>query len=139
MPAALYVILRHEGVDQPHFDLMFQTAVGSKLVTWRSQVWRPTESVNVEKIGDHRMAYLTFEGELSGNRGSVRRVEQGICNVERTGDVWKIDLAPVPTGEKLKLTITRDSNGAWLLAPVSQTLPPAPQNSRTDRNSDTPD
>jgi hypothetical protein len=31
-----YVILRHEGIDQPHFDLMFEAAPGALLATWRS-------------------------------------------------------------------------------------------------------
>jgi hypothetical protein len=113
MATALYVILRHEGVAKPHFDLMFQTKVGSKLATWRSETWRPREPVTVEKIGDHRMAYLTFEGEISGNRGSVKRVEQGICDVEKSGNVWNIELTPVPAGEKFSLTICKEPNGVW--------------------------
>lgn len=113
MPSALYAILRHEGIGQPHFDVMFQTAVDSKLITYRCPAWRPGEPVEVEKIGDHRQAYLTFEGEISGGRGTVKRIEQGICLAERTtGGGWSVDLRPIPDGERIVLTIFR-ANGAW--------------------------
>ncbi len=28
-------------------------------------------------VGDHRLAYLTYEGPISRNRGAVRRVDEG--------------------------------------------------------------
>ena len=112
MPNALYAILRHEAIPQSHFDVMFQTDVGSKLVTWRSPTWRPQGIVGLEKIGDHRQAYLTFEGELSGNRGTVCRVEQGICLAERTADGWTIELRPIPAGERVVLRIFK-SDRQW--------------------------
>ena|ERR1700722_20334898 len=112
MAAALYVILRHEGIPRPHFDLMFQTSPGSKLATWRADAWRPTAMIDVEKLDDHRQAYLTFEGKISGDRGEVRRVEQGICSVERTGETWRIELTPLPSGEKFVLTIQK-RDGKW--------------------------
>jgi hypothetical protein len=34
-------------------------------------------SFEVEKIQNHRSIYLTYEGEVSGNRGVVKRVSQG--------------------------------------------------------------
>ena len=102
--ACLYAILRHEGVDRPHFDLMFQIKPGGKLATWRAEVWRPTGPIAVERIGDHRQAYLTFEGKLSGNRGSVRRVEQGICEIEIQAEGWwKVWLKPAPKDDELIL------------------------------------
>ena len=41
-----------------------------------------------QSIGDHRAAYLDYEGEVSGGRGSVRRVDGG--NYERL--LWTDDL-----------------------------------------------
>jgi hypothetical protein len=116
MPGTLYVILRHDGVEHPHFDLMFQTAPGSLLATWRAKVWRPTEAINVERLGDHRQAYLTFEGKLSGDRGEVRRVEQGICAVQQIDNSWTIQLHPLPAGETLTLRIIQITVGNWQLA-----------------------
>ena len=35
-----YAILHHTGIPSPHFDLMFETAPGSDLATWRVERWR---------------------------------------------------------------------------------------------------
>src|SRR5215212_5227917 len=71
-----YVILRHEGVPEPHFDLMFETSPGSALSTWRSRAWPPgTEPV--ESLPDHRSEYLAYEGPVSNGRGHVKRVQVG--------------------------------------------------------------
>src|SRR5689334_9325701 len=74
--ALRYVILRHEGVPEPHFDLMFETSEGSALATWRSRAWPPgTEAV--ERLPDHRREYLTYEGPVSDGRGHVKRIQVG--------------------------------------------------------------
>jgi hypothetical protein len=117
MANLLYVILRHEGVETPHFDLMFQTRPGSMLATWRSPVWRPAGPIDLEQLPDHRAAYLTFEGELTGGRGNVRRVEQGLCEIERSDDAWTIRLRPLPDGKELILRISKTSDGSWLCMP----------------------
>lgn len=70
-----FVILEH---DHPflHWDLMLED--GSALTTWRllepveSGKWLPAEDLPV-----HRIAYLTYEGPVSNNRGNVRRIAQG--------------------------------------------------------------
>ena len=79
MSASLrYVVLRHEQIDEPHFDLMFETSPGSLLATWRSDEWPLTSRSHLEPLGDHRRAYLDYEGPVSGNRGGVRRVAAGM-------------------------------------------------------------
>ncbi len=72
-----YVILRHEGIDAPHFDLMFETAPGGLLSTWRSDAWPIDQPTPLLRLADHRRDYLSYEGPLTGNRGSVRRIEAG--------------------------------------------------------------
>lgn len=76
-----YVVLRHEGVDPPHFDLMFETAEGSALATWRAEHWPLRQHLPLVHLPDHRPSYLTYEGELSNNRGWVRRVAAGTHQV----------------------------------------------------------
>src|SRR3954470_3626363 len=89
-PALRYVILRHEGVDDPHFDLMFETGPGSELATWRSPSWPPEQGSPLSKLPDHRRQYLTFEGKLSGERGQVHQVESGTCEVNYPGETaWQ--------------------------------------------------
>jgi hypothetical protein len=72
-----YVILRHEKIDSPHFDLLFETSPNSPLLAWRSQAWPITQSTPLLHLSHHRGHYLTYEGPLSGGRGSVRRIESG--------------------------------------------------------------
>src|SRR5262245_32163977 len=73
-----YVVLRHEGIPDPHFDIMLEKEDGSALETWRSNYWPVTQSTPLTKIGDHRLEYLDYEGALSGDRGFVKRIETGM-------------------------------------------------------------
>ena len=75
-----YVVLHHTGVVPEHYDLMVQLPGAEKLVTWRiltpPEAWGANPPV-AERIADHRVAYLTYEGEISGGRGRVKRVAAG--------------------------------------------------------------
>ena len=115
MSGTRYAILRHEGVADPHYDLMFQTEPDGMLATWRLNAWRPTGAMPAEKLPDHRQAYLTFEGEISGGRGRVKRVEQGICRATRSADgAWDVLLDPQPSGEKLILRLQPAFGDRWI-------------------------
>ena len=81
-----YVILRHEGIDDPHFDLMFEPSHDSALVSARLSEWPMTQQTAITRIADHRREYLEFEGAISGNRGSVHRVAAGNCTVHPDED-----------------------------------------------------
>jgi hypothetical protein len=95
-----FVLLYHECppdyVRSSHWDLMFE--VGDVLRTWAVEklprdwraAWERTAEVAAdcppladfnlvaaEKLDDHRLDYLTEEGPLNGNRGSVRRIDAG--------------------------------------------------------------
>lgn len=39
-----------------------------------------------ERLADHRREYLTYEGPVSGGRGRVRRVAEGVCGVICEGE-----------------------------------------------------
>jgi len=107
-----YVILRHEGIAEPHFDLMFETLPGSALATWRSPCWPIEGPTPLHRLMDHRRIYLDFEGELSGHRGRVARVAAGECEVEVGEDaVWIIQLR---TGAALgTLTLQWRAGDSW--------------------------
>ena len=88
-----YTILRHSDVDEPHFDLMFETLPGSMLATWRSETWPIEFSTPLTRLRDHRRLYLEYEGDLPGNRGSVMRVADGNCRVEvGENSIWRIQI-----------------------------------------------
>ena len=95
-----YVVLRHDGIDPPHYDLMFETSPGSALATWRSDEWPITSRTRIERIGDHRREYLEYEGSLSGNRGFVRRIDAGTHVLRQPENGWEIVLAD---GQTLRL------------------------------------
>lgn len=75
-----YVLLEHD-YPQLHWDFMLE--VGAVLKTWRlAQL--PNESDNVIEatpLGDHRLAYLDYEGPVSGGRGRVRRIDAGVYSL----------------------------------------------------------
>lgn len=81
-----YVVLRHEGIPEPHFDVMFETSPGSALTTFRSDTWPVSDKSALTRIQEHRRAYLEFEGEISNNRGHVKRVASGTCAVTQDSD-----------------------------------------------------
>jgi len=72
-----YVVLRHEGHGEPHFDLMFETETGSKLRTWQASNWPLRRRDKLVALGAHRRDYLDYEGPVSRDRGFVKRVDSG--------------------------------------------------------------
>jgi len=103
-----YVILEH---DHPrrHWDLMLEA--GEALLTWRLEAW-PKDGVRIraEPIGDHRTAYLDYEGPVSGNRGRVQRRDEGVYAGEAA-----LPLSVTVSGRCLRgtVTIAADSAGIW--------------------------
>lgn len=102
-----FVILHHvtpEGSSRPgHWDVMIEdparatpeNPVEHRLWTWAlddlavleasaSSVAK-RDAVICQRLADHRAAYLTYEGELSGNRGHVTRWDSGSCRIEQLG------------------------------------------------------
>lgn len=61
-----------------HYDWMFEA--DGCLATWATPHRLPIDTpgdVGAVRLPDHRSEYLQYEGEVSGNRGSVERVEEG--------------------------------------------------------------
>lgn len=82
-----FVILQHDtppGYERPaHWDLMLE--VGTVLRTW--SLPRPLEeqsasTQDVDSLVDHRLDFLTFEGPLTGDRGSVTQWDAGTYTIE---------------------------------------------------------
>lgn len=98
MPS-LFVILHHRLDSGEHWDLMLER--GEVLLTWqllREPVNRESLPIPASHIGDHRKAYLDYEGPLTGNRGTVRRVDSGSLDIiEDTAQGLRIVL----TGKRL--------------------------------------
>ena len=97
-----FVVLRHEcqpGFGKPsHWDLMLED--GAALLTW-SLLELPTPggaAVAAQRLPEHRLVYLEFEGPLSRGRGEVRRVAAGdLCRLAPRLIAWPRN-STAPTG-----------------------------------------
>jgi hypothetical protein len=111
-----YVILRHENPHGVHFDFMLES--GGVLKTWAlPQTPRTGLEVPCEALPDHRLAYLDFEGPISGGRGAVTRWDRGTFSIERVSDAeWVVELAGERLVGKAILRRSADEPTRWLFA-----------------------
>ena len=88
-----YVILWHHDIPEPHYDMMFESAPGSDLATWRSLVWPIESQTPLIRLRNHRRAFLDYQGQLTGQRGRVQRIATGEFQLQIGEDgVWNIKL-----------------------------------------------
>jgi hypothetical protein len=74
-----FVVLEHRW-DGVHWDFMLETEGG--LRTWAVDApIEPGIDRPARALPDHRPAYLTYEGPISGGRGEVRRLDSGTYTV----------------------------------------------------------
>jgi hypothetical protein len=126
--ACATVILAHTTGDDRHYDWMFEPPDRvddqAKLVTFRidlpSAAWADARRFDLVHIGDHRRLYLTYEGELSGGRGSVRRVDAGRLTAvrwdARDGGVLDVELRHFAG----RLALRRVDGDRWHAARLDQ-------------------
>ena len=73
-----FVILYHQSPTEDHWDVMLE--MGSALTTWsippQSLPGSPFVCPAI-RLPDHRKHYLDYEGKVSGNRGTVSRIDAG--------------------------------------------------------------
>src|SRR5688572_8384601 len=74
---ARFTIARHTGAadGKDHFDLFLER--GGALKSWRLRTTEFLETTPASEAPDHDLKYLTYEGKLTGNKGSVAVVETG--------------------------------------------------------------
>lgn len=73
-----FVLLFHNH-PEPHYDLMLEEE--NHLQTWRLSKNLNANLFIAERIQDHRMDYLDYEGPISGDRGSVKRIDRGTYKI----------------------------------------------------------
>lgn len=102
----------HETAEGAHWDLLLPVAGQTSLATWRLAA-NPVDApacdwpIAAQRIADHRPLYLEYEGEISGGRGRVRRIDRGSASVRRhSSDRWRVRLV----GETL--------SGEFVLSPA---------------------
>ena len=97
---ARFVILRHDNTAGTHWDFMLE--FGPVLRAWALQdepmMGVPGNIIEAAALPDHRLAYLDYEGPVSGGRGRVECCDSGsIQIVEISDEQITVDLA----GQKL--------------------------------------
>lgn len=108
-----YVIQQHTTADGTHWDLMLER--DRVLATFRLEEMPsgiPGQKIRTEKIFDHSLRFLTYEGPVQQETGRVRIVDRGTCHITECGDeAFALDF----TGDVLggDFTLTRTSETFW--------------------------
>jgi hypothetical protein len=110
-----FVLLEHcwNGV---HWDLMLESADGRALHTWAIDApVVPGRDLPARPLADHRTAYLDYEGEVSGGRGVVRRVDRGEYEVmDRTANRIRVRIAGTQLVGLVELrAVSTGGGGVW--------------------------
>jgi len=77
------VLLVHRRCGDRHHDWLLADPAVPEGPLWAGRVrpashqWASLRGWYVQQIAAHRRRYLTYEGPLSGGRGTVRRVDEG--------------------------------------------------------------
>jgi hypothetical protein len=113
-----FVLHFHETTEN-HYDLMIEQ--GQELLSWRIndiEHLGDNRGVPCVRITNHRKEYLSYEGPVSGNRGTVRLYDSGLYTVLR----WELNIIMLEMkGERISgiLTITDpdSASGSCRLTP----------------------
>src|SRR5262249_39577183 len=88
---------------------------GEILRTWRLlEMPAAGRQIRAEALGDHRIAYLNYEGPLSGNRGAVARVDAGeFVIVDETPGQIDLEFSGLVVSGRWQMR--RESEDDWIL------------------------
>ncbi|MGD9632805.1 MAG: hypothetical protein AB7G28_07440 [Pirellulales bacterium] len=125
-----FVLLLHDCPDgrprATHCDLMLE--VGAALETWALELvpraWdkldidprmlSTSNTVDAERLADHRLAYLEYEGPVSGDRGHVRRLDEGSYRPSPSPMLFSLEGRSI-RGE-IEIVPPHDAHGSYRLA-----------------------
>lgn len=121
-----FVLLWHGGGPvEDHLDWLCATdpSGNQPLQAWRMELRLDTMEAGTEteaiELPPHRPRYLQFEGELSGNRGSVRRIASGRAwsNPDTMDEeIFQLEWLTGPaTGRQQHVRLRRTSRKLWTL------------------------
>jgi len=89
-----FVIQKHTTPEGVHWDLMLeQDGVLATFRLEREPAYCLTHEVRAEKIFDHPMRFLTYEGPVQKGTGKVRIADSGVYDWrDRRDDSWVLRL-----------------------------------------------
>lgn len=110
-----FVILRHElppGAERgSHWDLMLENR--GILLTWELPELPPGplpasfERLGIRRLPDHRIAYLDYEGPVSNDRGTVKRVDFGEYQLTEKASEDFAEVKAIGAVFQLKLSVPK--------------------------------
>jgi len=112
-----FVVQEHTTPEGVHWDLMLEQ--DGVLATFRLE-HEPTHclthEVRAEKILDHPMRFLTYEGPVQKGTGKVRLADSGVYqSLDHRDDLWVLDLkGTVLNGV---FTLAGPDNAQWRFRP----------------------
>ena len=126
-----FALLFHEMPDDSprtsHWDLLLEHT--GRLLTWALEREPAANTIiPAAALPEHRLEYLTHEGDVSGGRGRVTRRDSGEFH-------WRSDMAARDTrvevelrGERLRgvAILISDAAGAWRCSFTPSSVPPVP-------------
>lgn len=108
-----FVILHHQLAEGEHWDLMLEH--NGVLLTWQlpqNPLFAGALPMPARRIADHRPIYLSYEGPISGDRGTVRRIAGGVLQIhEWAGNRCRFELQGANLTGQFELMET--SPDAW--------------------------
>lgn len=129
MPPLRSVLLLHETPEGSHHDWMFEhpdpALAGPDQRLWTARValpshaWARAGRLELTELPPHRRAYLTYEGEVSGNRGRVRQIDAGHVTTE----LWTPDRTILTVALRHfhgRLELRRLAPGRLIATPIAQ-------------------
>ena len=118
-----FVFHHHTGYGQPHYDLMLE--YGKTLATWQLTIplseIQYKQPIIVQKIQDHRLMYLSYEGTISKGRGQIKKVDFGDYKllINETSH-WECFLHGQHSTAYYTLTKIEGENNSWSLVKIQQ-------------------
>ncbi len=80
------------------------------------------ERLEAEQAPEHRPAYLTYQGPLSDDRGTVTRIARGVVvSSDAAPDLWQLEVhwdAPGGGVRPQRLRLWRGPRGIWIVEAV---------------------
>jgi hypothetical protein len=108
----------HEGTENDRFLKAFFTETNALPIPSQPGETRRESRLTIQE--DHRIAYLTYQGQVGGGRGRVVRVDEGECEhlIEPTREELKCRL----TGQRLTgiYRLRHHEQGEWTMERVEE-------------------
>jgi len=119
-----FVVHEHSGYGPTHYDLML--SCGEALATWQtaSAPFGVVQGDRLEarKLADHREAYLTYQGPVSGDRGRVRILDSGKYRLIRQNeDSWEVEFHGRRLAGRWAISRCTETPETWLLQRLEST------------------